>query len=334
MIEDSKMVAPKLCVQSSFDANHQANCLKNWQQEYSQLSDGEYSGQVLERRFTHLHVFREDSNRALKQDCLVEDGGLWLGVAAKQQPLFINNEQTRPEQMLVRSGGVDFQLITPELFSIYGIVIDKPMLQSIEDILGAACGKESLHSCIVNSPNHVNQITHYLSILLSKPQTLWSCQTHEKLLKDFIVDLLSTCLQEITHPIQQHRRHKIMERVQQQLTGMDMTQPITVTDLCNSVHVSRRTLQYTFETCCGMSPSSFIQKVRLNQVRKALQSPSHSFTVYETAYRFGFYHLGEFAKKYRVLFGESPSDTITKKKGQLESFRAIATQSTPKVYSQ
>ena len=85
--------------------------------------------------------------------------------------------------------------------------------------------------------------------------------------------------------------------------------PITVTELCDAVHVSRRTLQYTFESCCDISPKQFIQSVRLNQVRRVLQDTSDQRCINEIAFDFGFFHLGHFCQSYKQLFGESPMQT-------------------------
>ena len=49
-----------------------------------------------------------------------------------------------------------------------------------------------------------------------------------------------------------------------------MKSPITMNEICAAVHVSRRTLQYTFTQCYGIPPKQYIQALRLNQVRREL----------------------------------------------------------------
>lgn len=86
---------------------------------------------------------------------------------------------------------------------------------------------------------------------------------------------------------------------------------ITVNDLCRITGVSERTLQYVFKEHFGISPKRYLINVRLNAVRKAMRrSVSGEVTVTDIAYRFGFWHMGQFAADYRKLFGESPSKTI------------------------
>ncbi|WP_414688000.1 helix-turn-helix domain-containing protein [Mycobacterium sp.] len=47
-------------------------------------------------------------------------------------------------------------------------------------------------------------------------------------------------------------------------------------------------------------------------VRADLSNPALCTTVSDTAYRWGFAHLGRFAVAYRNKFGESPSETLHK----------------------
>ncbi|NMS18434.1 AraC family transcriptional regulator, partial [Vibrio parahaemolyticus] len=53
----------------------------------------------------------------------------------------------------------------------------------------------------------------------------------------------------------------------------------------------------------------FIHRMRLNQVRRVLQSPEDNRTIAEIAFDFGFFHLGQFSQSYKRLFGETPTET-------------------------
>jgi AraC family ethanolamine operon transcriptional activator len=45
-----------------------------------------------------------------------------------------------------------------------------------------------------------------------------------------------------------------------------------------------------------------------------LISPPSSETVTEVAFRWGFWHLSRFAREYRSMFGESPSETLRRRR--------------------
>ena len=85
----------------------------------------------------------------------------------------------------------------------------------------------------------------------------------------------------------------------------------TVTDICRTIGVSERTLQYAFRAYVDMSPIAYLRLCRLNRVRATLRTADpQTTTVTAVAMRFGFLHLGRFALDYRKLFNESPSATL------------------------
>ncbi len=53
----------------------------------------------------------------------------------------------------------------------------------------------------------------------------------------------------------------------------NMSEPVTVLDLCNQLHVSRRTLQNAFHAILGIGPNAWLKRIRLNAVRRELISP-------------------------------------------------------------
>jgi AraC family transcriptional regulator, ethanolamine operon transcriptional activator len=84
-----------------------------------------------------------------------------------------------------------------------------------------------------------------------------------------------------------------------------------LTDLCRATGVSERSLEYAFKETMGMTPTSYLTRVRLHRVRKALQSATRaSTTVSAEALNQGFWHFGEFSRAYRDCFGEVPSETL------------------------
>ena len=89
---------------------------------------------------------------------------------------------------------------------------------------------------------------------------------------------------------------------------------LSVTDLCRVAAVSERTLQYAFKEVMGLTPLTYLIRLRLNRVRQALMAATHgSTTVSAEALKWGFWHFGEFSRAYKACFGEAPSDTLRRK---------------------
>jgi AraC family ethanolamine operon transcriptional activator len=90
-----------------------------------------------------------------------------------------------------------------------------------------------------------------------------------------------------------------------------LDEAVTVTQLCEIANVSRRTLQYSFESILGVSPIQYLRISRLNGVRRSLVQAQQGQAVSDIAAQWGFWHLSQFAKDYKQLFGETPSKTLT-----------------------
>jgi AraC family ethanolamine operon transcriptional activator len=90
-----------------------------------------------------------------------------------------------------------------------------------------------------------------------------------------------------------------------------------VSDLCRVAAVSERTLEYAFKEVMGLTPMTYLIRLRLHRVRQALLAASQgSTTVSAEALEWGFWHFGEFSRAYKECFGELPSDTLRRKPGE------------------
>lgn len=85
----------------------------------------------------------------------------------------------------------------------------------------------------------------------------------------------------------------------------------SLSKLSKATNVSERTLQYSFKEKFGISPTRFVKNIKLNIVYRALKKrPSNDVAINDIANQYGFWHMGQFAKDYKLMFGELPSETI------------------------
>lgn len=89
-----------------------------------------------------------------------------------------------------------------------------------------------------------------------------------------------------------------------------------VIDLCQQLGVSRRTLQYSFESVLGVAPLQYMRAVRLNAAYQKLRVANPG-QVQSAALDSGFSHLGRFSRYYREFFGELPSETVARSQHRL-----------------
>ncbi|CAH0299988.1 helix-turn-helix domain-containing protein [Roseomonas sp. CECT 9278] len=92
----------------------------------------------------------------------------------------------------------------------------------------------------------------------------------------------------------------------------NLGRPIYRDELCAAIGVSRRKLHDAFVAVVGMTPPSYLKLRRLVLARRALRAGhGGERLVKSVALTHGFWHLGYFAKDYRALFGELPSQTVS-----------------------
>jgi AraC-like DNA-binding protein len=134
----------------------------------------------------------------------------------------------------------------------------------------------------------------------------------DEFLKRAIVDLfvspiLQTAPSERDGPIPSARR--VVKKVEDYVKAVG-GRPVHVNELCERLHVSRRTLHRAFHDAVGTGPVTFLRHKRLCAVHSNLRHCGPSTTVADVATEHGFVNLGRFSADYNELFGEYPSSTM------------------------
>ena len=89
----------------------------------------------------------------------------------------------------------------------------------------------------------------------------------------------------------------------------NLQRPLTLLDIAEAARVGPRALQIGFQRQFGCSPLKYVRQMRLARVRHELMiDPDHQ-SIAAIAARWGFFHLGLFARQYRDSYGELPSHT-------------------------
>ena len=95
---------------------------------------------------------------------------------------------------------------------------------------------------------------------------------------------------------------------------------IALSDLCAAAGVCTRALEYGFRDFYELGPMAYVRNLRLCRVRHDLQMPGNGDdSVSSAARRWSFTHMGQFSHDYRVLFGEMPSQTLARRRGESAS---------------
>ncbi len=88
-------------------------------------------------------------------------------------------------------------------------------------------------------------------------------------------------------------------------------EPINIEEIAKKFNLSERSLRNYFKEELNTSPKQYLTALRLTKIRGEFQVlKKEKGLVEKTARRFGFHHMGQFAKAYKDFFGELPSETL------------------------
>jgi len=83
-------------------------------------------------------------------------------------------------------------------------------------------------------------------------------------------------------------------------------EPLTLAEAAGCAGCSVRALQLAFRRCRGMTPMAALRRIRLEAARAALADGRTSVRAVAAAYRFT--NPGRFARLFKEVFGQSPSE--------------------------
>lgn len=85
---------------------------------------------------------------------------------------------------------------------------------------------------------------------------------------------------------------------------------IKVSELSSAIDIPRRTLNRAFHERFGLGPKAYLNRLRLAAARNQISSGNEDIVIADVANQQGFWHMGQFARDYRLLYGELPSETL------------------------
>ncbi len=168
---------------------------------------------------------------------------------------------------------------------------------------------------VVPSADRVSPLRNYLHQLF---QAGADCKSHTSQVATLLEQDLMPLLIDALPPSHQadvprsYRRAPLVVAAKTYIMDR-LDQPLTLAQICQAVCTSQRSLQYGFQDMLGMGPMAFVKVQRLHGIRRALlHADPRPETVAQIAHKFGFWSLGHFARDYKIMFGELPSETLQK----------------------
>lgn len=310
------------------DVDEQASLLGTLDQRYEQLSGGAYSGALLEIGCDGIDIFRERIGQSVEQQG-VGRSGHWTFAAAVSlsAPSYWDGEIIATDALICFEPGQEFELRTPKYAECVGFSVDIDRLHEHLDTWHPERLRRTLSGRSIVTRNRTfidparEALLEMIDTALRSP-TVFSHASARKMMANTILNRLAAAIDAESSPPSAATttttaaasasliRQSQVARAAREYIYLNAAEPFSVADMCRAVGVSRRTLQYAFESVFGMNPLGYIRAVRLNAVRRELKRPTSTTSVQDCAAHWGFWHLPRFARAYYDMFGELPSTTL------------------------
>lgn len=307
--------------QVTTDVLEQADVMPLWSQDYTQLGKGAFSGSISSITYSGLQVFRETMNRAVDAianapadtyviglSTLMDGDSSWGLLPVKSNSLITVNKNSELFFRTSTLSEIVATVISAQRLEEYAAQVewvDLPKMMENVRPVDLICPSTSSHllTLLADGPRQILQHSDTDSL-----DSMWNHYEN---------DLLATCLQALMgtkeNPKSYHdyRIHRYIVNRVRELTLSNVDSPLTISELCTHLRISRRTLNHAFVRVIGITPVAYMRNIRLNRVRRELKSKPHQITsIASVAIKWGFWHMSLFSRYYRELFGECPMETL------------------------
>ncbi|HZZ06814.1 helix-turn-helix domain-containing protein [Paraburkholderia sp.] len=300
------------------DVHDHSLAVSGWEQVYRQMTPGRFQSTLVQASSSDFHFFRETTNRRVAQYG-VSPAGLASIAVPLYAPLVGTFQGRRVDgyALLLLGAGEEFRFYTPESMHYAGISVSAEMMDELLSVtVGEHAGRQVKGGVLALSDEHGVMLRERLAPFLDSAEHNTAAFAHPAATKVFRDEMISVLLGLIESASQTpprdltHTTYSDVVRRCERILQDNADQPITVLDLCRALRCSRRTLQTSFQRVANVTPVEYLRSIRLNAVHRLLRMTSaEELLIGDAACRWGFTHLGYFAREYRDLFGELPSQT-------------------------
>lgn len=300
------------------DVHDHALAVSGWTQEYRQLTPGPFESRLVQANAADFRFFRETTNRRVAQQGISPPHYASLAVPL-YEPIVgtFQGERVEGYALLVLGQNEEFSFHTPE--TMHFVALSLPVAE-MDELVAAVAGDASLRKMrgsvlrLADADGAIlrHQLAPILDAAEQNPEA-FAYPAAVKCFRDEVASVMIELLHRATAAPQRdltHSTYSDIVRRCERIARENTQEPVTVLDLCRALRCSRRTLQTSFQRVAHVTPVAYLRCLRLNAVHRLLRSTyPDELLVGDAAARLGFTHLGYFAREYRELFGESPSQT-------------------------
>jgi len=298
------------------DVNRHAAAVNSWQQTYTQISAGRLQSSLMQLASARCHLFREQLNQRVVQQGQAPRGRVCFALPiCVPGTAHMQGREADHNSLFCLRGGQEFMFHMPRGMDLLALTFDETFFLAVADSTRMGNIAHLIRQPVIKvSPR---RLAVYRQQWLGRIAGFVACpgQARTTLALDALErGLLADTLALLAHPGCEARQARstssyIVEKLHGQTLRNTIEAP-NIFEASRRLRVSRRTVQNSFRSVAETTPLNYLRTVRLNGVRRELMgSRADQVSIGDVAARWGFFHMSHFARAYRTLFGELPSQT-------------------------
>lgn len=299
------------------DVDEQAGFLAGYRQAYEQLGRGRFYGRLWQRAMPAGVLFRESTNRQLRQVVHPppDHVAIAVPVSVEQSSRFAGRPLTL-ESLMVLSGSEEYELTSAGAMDLVGISVHGDVLASLavenQEWLHRATRTRHLQVAPDSAAAIRKSLLSQLDDAADRLPIFGSAAGDVASLATTVTKTVLLAMsgedQSCNIPRRAESRLRVVRRAIEYL-HTHLHEDVPTAEICRAACASRRTLQYCFEEFLQTTPQTYLRALRLNEARRRLKSSADAQITF-VATEFGFNSASHFTRQYRSMFGELPSQTM------------------------
>ena len=296
--------SPLECLSLEFDNFDDFNrSVRGWNAAFSQVEEGLATVRLRHRMSPQINALDVSFSHSTASFGSTQRGHRTFGMVDIGTGCSWCRQDVDASQILRFDAHEEFETYTPSGFMGRTLSVDESLIEEIASQLQFTGFLERLagaEDVLTVSPAAATGLRNLFDRDHRSEQSL------RTVVEQFMV-LLETDVIPVGGPRQKHTS-RLVDNALSYIVANAEEAP-TVAELCAQLGVGYRMLDRAFKERLGHGPKSCILAFRLHKVREAVCASDRDMKIVDIANHWGFWHQGDFARNYRRVFGELPSDT-------------------------
>jgi AraC-like DNA-binding protein len=302
------MMIPGSVIHTRLTDPNQIARLSQWELDFRQVEPGLMRTDVAINKGRSLELLRIRMSRAVHQRGSAPLQRVTFGIPTWSA---LDNWKgvEPPSAVVVGFGaGAEFDGVGRPGFDALTLSFDKEAFIGLADRLGIAVEKTvfeaALHSAMAR-PELIGKLLSHANNFLNSAAPALSEAEEEAITAELLCTL--TASEQHLDQSSVRKRDRALDRALEYISQHG-SENLKIGELCVLSGASWRTLERAFNERFGVGPKAYAKYVRLQRMRAELLAAPPGTPINSVANRWGFWHMGELARDYRLLFGRLPSE--------------------------